>query len=235
MCSKLFKSEVDINEFWLFVVTLFSPGECIPQRPTDFIKVFAAITYHGLWDYFHYFPLVQIVKEFFDGDPAMESLVEQYQKDLKSYKVVASIEDYIEPELDAHANAPPEEKARCDPRYLRRVEWKTDFEDHTMNHLYDVWKVFSAQYLVPDSPPTALLDRVRTGCVTITWLVPSNLIPHLIKTARIDTAFFQKHRILKVMVDDQCVYEEEISKDITSVSINEVINTSVKLHTSMGY
>lgn len=83
----------------------------------------------------------------------METLVEQYQKDLKSYKAVASIEDYIEPKLDAHANAPPEEKARCDSRYLRCVEWKTDFEDHSLKHLLTCGKCSLLNTLSLTLPP----------------------------------------------------------------------------------
>ena len=229
VCSKLLKSEVDINEFWLFVITLFSPGDCIPPPPTDFTKVFAAITRHGLWSYFHFSPLAEIIHEFCASDPEMETLIQQYEKDLKSYTLVTTIEDCIEPmldsdadqELDADTDPPPAKRAKYDSRYLCPMEWKTDFVEHSLTYVTDVWKMFSAHYLVPKSPPTALLDRVRSGCVTITWLVPSGLIPQLVKTAKVDTDFFQKHRILKVTVGDQCVYEEETSKDSTSVSNNK--------------
>jgi len=78
--------------------------------------------------------------------------------------------------------------------------------------------MFSIQYLGPDSPPTALLDRVWNGCVLVTWLVPSYLIPQLIKRVKIDTEFFQKHRILKVTVRGEIVYEEEVVKEATEVS-----------------
>jgi len=61
-----------------------------------------------------------------------------------------------------------------------------------------------------DSPPTVLLDRVRTGCLSVTWLVPSHLIPQLVKRAKVNT-FFQEHRILKVTVSGEIIYEEEVS------------------------
>ena len=214
-CNKLFKNGVDINQFWLFVTALFPPGDCIPPPPTDFTKVFVAITRHGLWSYFHYSPLARIIREFCANDPEKETLIQQYQKDLKSYKLVTNIEDCIESVLDANTDPPP---AKYDSRYVCRMEWKTDFLDHSLEYLTDVWEMFSSHYLVPDSPPTALLDRVRSGCVTITWLVPSGLIPQLLKTAKVDTDFFQKHRILKVTVGDHCIYEEQMSGDSTSVS-----------------
>ena len=66
-----------------------------------------------------------------------------------------------------------------------------------------------------------MLDHVRTGCVSVTWLVPSGLIPQLKKTVKVDTAFFQKHRILKVIVGDQCVYEEKMTDKDMPVSIQQ--------------
>ena len=42
----------------------------------------------------------------------------------------------------------------------------------------------------------------------MTWLVPSGLIPLLIKQARIDVKFFQQHRIQKVTVGNECAYED---------------------------
>ena len=96
------------------------------------------------------------------------------------------------------------------------MEWKTEFVDHSLQYFIDVWKRFSSNYILPDVSPTALLDCVHIGCLSITWLVPSDLVPQLIKSAEINTEFFYKHHILKVTVGDRCVYEEERS---TSVSI----------------
>ena len=80
-----------------------------------------------------------------------------------------------------------------------------------------MWELFSSHYLVPDSPPTALLDRVRKGCFSVTWLVPTGLISQLVKRVQLETEFFRKHRILKVTVGKECVYKE-IAEEITSVS-----------------
>ena len=207
MCDKLSKNGVDIEQFRLFVQTQFPPGDCIPPPPAGFTEVFRAITYHRLWDYFHCSPLVHIANKFGASDPEMEGWVQTYKKDLKAYSLVTTLEEYIEADLDT-ADAPPVKRARCDPRYYTPVEWKTKFIDHSLQYLTEVWELFSNRYLVPDSPPTALLDRVRRGCFSVTWLIPSYLIPLLIKRIRNDTNFFQLHSILQVTVGDQCVYEE---------------------------
>ena len=219
VCNKLFKSGVDVEQFRLFVTNQFPPGYCIPPPPANLIEIFKAITQHGLWDYWHYSPLVRLVQTFGAGDSEMKGWIQIYKNDLRSYQLVTTVEDCIEPECDASAAHSSAEKAKDDPRYFTQVEWKTDsiFVNHSLQYLAEVWEMFSSHYLLPDSPPTTLLDRVRKGCVSITWLVPSKLIRQLVKIAKIDTHFFQKHRILKVTVEDQCVYNENAS---TSVSMH---------------
>ena len=216
VCKKLFSNGVDIEQFRLFVANQFPPGDCIPPPPASLTEIFEAITHHGLWDYFHYSPLVRIAKKFGAGDHEIEEWVQTYKKDLKAYQIVATVEDSIETDLDT-TDPPPEKRAKYDPRYYTPVKWKTNFVDRSLKHLADVWEMFSSHYLLPDSPPTATIDRVHRGCFSVTWLVPSRLIPSLIKRAKIDTDFFQKHHILKVTVGDNCVYEQVTEKN-TSVS-----------------
>ena len=210
VCDKLFRIDVDISQFRLFVVGQFPPGDCIPPPPASLTEIFEAITHHGLWNYFHYSPLVHIAEKFGGGDSEMKGWVQTYKKDLKAYRLVTTVEEYIEADLEIAD--PPAKRAKYDPCYYHPVEWKTEFIDHSLEYLAKVWELFSARYLMPDSPPTALLDRVRRGCFSVTWLISSGLIPTLIKRVKIDTGFFRQHRILRVTVGDKCVYEEVTEK-----------------------
>ena len=217
VCERL-ENGVDIKKFWLFVKNQFRPGYCIPPLPTTLMEIFEAITRNGLWDYFHYTPLASIVKRYGVGDTEMEDWIQTYRKDLRSYLLLAKVKDFFQPEPDNYMVPSPAEKAKYDRDYYCPMEWKIDLIDHCrLQYLADVWEAFSGHYLMPDSPPTALLDRIRKGCVSITWLVPSGLIPQLIKSVKIDTTFFQKHRILKVTVEDQCVYDEKMIDEQTPV------------------
>ena len=206
VCDKLVKNGVDTQQVRLFVTNQFPPGDCIPPPSASLTEVFEAITHHRLWNFFHYSPLVRIAKRFGANDDEMEGWVNTYKQDLKAYSLVTTVEDYIEADLD-NADLPPTNCAKYDPRYNTPVEWKTKFMDHSLQYLAEVWELFSTHYLVPDSPPTVLLDRVRRGCFSVTWLVPTGLIPQLIKRIQLDTEFFQKHRILKVTVGKECVYK----------------------------
>lgn len=212
VCDKLFENNVNIRQFRLFAKNQFSPGDCIPPPPASLIDIFEAITSNGLWNCLHYSPLVHIVETFGANDPEMEDWVQNYKKDLKAYSIVTTVEDYIETVLNV-ADPSPANIAKYDRHYYCPVEWKTNFVDHSLKYLTEVWKLFSCRYLVPDSPPTAILDRIHKGCFVVTWLVPSHLIPPLIKRIKNDTEFFQQHCILKVTVGEECAYEEATEKN----------------------
>ena len=225
VCNRL-ENGVDIKNFLLFVINEFRPGDFIPPLPTSLTEIFEAITRNGLWDYFHYSPLENIVNRYGAGDTEMTGWIQNYRKDVQSYLLLAKVEDFFEPECDNCMEPSPAKKAKHDSRYCCPMEWKVDLVEHCrLHYLADVWKAFSGHCLVPNSPPTALLDRIRKGCVSITWLVPSHLIPQLKKKVKVNAHFFQKHRILKVTVGGQCIYEEETFKDSTPVSNIEVVIT----------
>ena len=216
VCDKLVKNGVDTQQVRLFVTNQFPPGDCIPPPPASLTEMFEAITHHRLWNFFHYSPLVRIAKRFCANDDEMEDWVSTYKQDLKAYSLVTTVEDHIEADL-GNAGSPSANSAKYDSRYYTPMEWKTKFVDHSLQYLAEVWELFSYHYLVPDSPPTALLDRVRRGCFSVTWLVPTGLIPQLVKRVQLETEFFQQHQILKVTVGKECVYKE-VTEKTTSVS-----------------
>ena len=215
VCDKLVKNGVDTQQVRLFITNQFPPGDCIPPAPASLTEMFEAITHHHLWSYFHYSPLVRIAKKFGANDDEMKNWVQTYKQDLKAYTLVTTVEDCLEADLSIDANTPPVKRAKYDPCYCTPVEWKTKFMDHSLQYLAEVWELFSSHYLVPDCPPTALLDCIRKGCISVTWLVPTGLIPLLIKQVKIDTKFFQQHRILKVTVGDECIYKEVPEENIS--------------------
>ena len=207
MCNKLVEKGVNIEQFGLFVKNQFPPGNCIPPPPASVTEIFGAITHNRLWDYFHYSPLVRIADMFVAGDPEIKDWVEAYKKDLKAYSTLTTVEEYIEAGLNI-ADPPPADIAKYNPHYYCPVEWKTNFINHTLQYLAEVWDLFSSHYLVPDSPPTALIDHLCKGCISVTWLVPSSLSKTLVKKVNNDTTFLQQHHIIRVKVEDQCIYDK---------------------------
>ena len=154
--DKLLEKGIDTNEFRWFAVALFPPGDAIPPSPTNITRIFEAITHHGLWDSVHYSPLVHIVRKFGANDPEMKVMIQNYKKDLRAYTVVAE----LDMEFDNYTD-----QSRMD-RVRYPAEWGLDIRERALQHLADVWKMFSVHYLLPDSPPTALMDCLlkQLGC-----------------------------------------------------------------------
>ena len=113
VCDKLFRNGVDTEQVRLFVISQFPPGDCIPPPPASLTEVFKAITQHGLWNYFHYSPLVRIARRFDGDDHEMKGWVQTYKQDLKAYNVVTTVEEYIETDLEI-AGPPSAKRARYD-------------------------------------------------------------------------------------------------------------------------
>ena len=131
MCDKLVKNGVEVELFQLFVENQFPPGDCIPPPPASLTEIFRAITHHGLWNYLHYSPLVKIIEKFGAKDPQMESWVETYERDLRSFCLATKVE---ETDLGV-ADFSLEERAKYDLHYYCPVEWKTEFIDHSLQYL----------------------------------------------------------------------------------------------------
>ena len=200
---------VDVEDFRFFAITSFPPGDVIPLPPTSSSDIFTAITHHHLWDYIHYSPLERIVNKFGADDPEMVRWVQSYKEDFSSYISTIQIQDYID----------PNPTTRCSLHYCCPVEWKITFANNTLQYLYDVWGKFSAQYLEPDPPSTSLLEcghEVESN-ISVTWLVPSYLIPQIIKKVKANARFLQRHGIWNVTVADQCIYDEQEAIDNTTI------------------
>ena len=125
------QSSVNIKDFYLFVIGLFPPGDCIPDS-VGFYETFSAISKNGLWDYINYFSLKCIVKEFVGNDPQMSEWVKQYEEALSGYMLNTRISDHITVvaasdfngiDLDRRLECNP---AKYDARYYRRLSVKVD-------------------------------------------------------------------------------------------------------------
>ena len=66
-----------------------------------------------MWDYFHYSTLVRTVRRIGANDTEMESWVQYYMKDLKSFFLVTEVEEFIDADLITD-DLPPAKRAKYD-------------------------------------------------------------------------------------------------------------------------
>ena len=215
--NRLQQKQTNVREFRLFVIARFPPGDCIPQSG-DLGELFEAITRNGLWDFWNYQPLEDIVHQFGADDKQMEDWVNKYKADLAGFKACTKIVHYMAvvesdssfDESDQDQPTQPKQ-AKYDRKYYHKlsVRLKVKVTDQSLSYIDDIWRSVSEYHLIP--PLSSLLDHICKGSITVVWLIPTGLVPRLLKQIHEAGDFFHQHRITSVTLHDRCVYDEEIS------------------------
>ena len=215
-----FQKELNKEDFVVFLLSVLPAEtmECVPQS-SDLEEIFRAITSKKLWTFLDYYLLEQIIEQFWENDEEMVRQMEQYKKDLSGYKTATKLKDHIAAalQLDAEALAQsvddsgnsPSPETKYDPKYFRKLSVKLDgtVADYSMNYLDHLWKSLQLHLRLP--PLALLLDTIHEGCICVTWLIPTHLVPQCIERARQPVEFFERFPILRVTIDDKLVYEEK--------------------------
>ena len=219
-CERLQKRKINMDGFRLFLVSLFSPGDCIPES-SDLPQIFEVITRNGLWDYSHYSPLEQIVEKFAADDEDMKTRIKSYKNDLTGFKASTKILKFIplvesESSFDDSDTEEPKQ-AKYDRRYYRKLSMKLRerITDHTLVYIESLWESFADCFL---PPLTAMFECVHKGCIVVVWRIPSALVPQIHQQAPQASDFFKEHQITYVKVGDMIIYEEESSSSLSEES-----------------
>ena len=216
VCGRLQQNGIDMGEFSLFVTARFPPGDCIPHT-NDLGEMFKAITRNGLWDFWNYSPLEEIVERFGKGDPQLLLWINGYKSDVVGFKACTKIVTYLsDVEFDSFDDSDAEQPAPVKPakrdrRFFRELslKLKLNVANRSLSFIDDLWSSVSECFLLP--PLSPLLDRVHKGCITVVWLIPTGLVPRLLKEIHKAGEFFQQHHVASVTLDDEGVYDEQTS------------------------
>ena len=225
ICRKLREKPINFTDLRMFFTSFFSPGECIAES-SNIQEIFDMLTRHKLWDYWNYLPLEGLVQEFGADDPEIQSWIEMYRQDLRSYKVTTKLIDHIAAvDSDSRYESPSEEgqlerPARYDQRYYQTLSMKLKMKvtDHTLDYIEDLWKEYAELYSLP--PHKALLDCIYEGCVLIVWLVPTHLASQILHAVSHSDDFYRKHEIMRVELGGKYIYQEE--KELNEVHISVI-------------
>ena len=229
--------KIDMEEFVMFVMEVFSPGSCIPQSEEIF-TIFRAISSHCLWSYSHYSPLKSIAEEFAKADT--QQLIESYQTDLANFYVTTKLADYIalcqgeEKVVDPDMPLAPN-PAKYDREYFQKLTIKIGrpVTDQTLQYIADIWQAVAQFFLLP--PLTALLDRVVAGSLVITWFIPHLFAIQIClnSTESEAAAFFRAHQIIEVKMDDDCLYRCETTEDESDTKVLYTMSHNLLVYGSL--
>ena len=219
VAGKLKTKELDLEMFHFFMVALFPPGTCIPS--SNIIKIFEAITRHGLWSYWHYTPVEKIVAEYAPNDDEMKGWLDKYKKELSGYKATTKIADAIELYSIDEFEVDPSRRLTVanDPDYLRQLSFKlkTLVTEKSLVYVDELWVSLAEYFLLPLL--SALLDKIQSGCIEVSWLIPPHYVFQIISNLQENSSYLQSKGIVKVILDGDCIYDgvqEEECKRVCS-------------------
>ena len=222
---KLQSRKIDVDDVQMFLITLYSSPESedgsdtvttVVESARSLDEIFRVLSKHRLWDYINYYLLQSIIEEFADDDDELNGMMEQYQEDLTGYILTLRIQTYLEAQRSIatsdsdNSTAADEKVATLPPHKLFKkltVKCNVNVTNHTLGYVNDLWRSLAKQFALPQ--PAMILHDIAEGCIGITWLIPANLVEHVTQMARETTNMFAEENVLRVMLDEQCIYSME--------------------------
>ena len=178
-------------------------------------EIFRALSKHRLWDYLNYHLLQSIIEAFAHDDKELKSMMEQYQKDLTGHVLTLRIQEYLDvtkhPIAMSDSDNLADEVVSLKQKYelFRKLtaKYEINITNHTLSYVIDLWQSLANQFALPR--PAMILHDIAEGCIGITWLIPANLVKHVMRMARESANMFAKKNVLRVTLEEQCIYPME--------------------------
>ena len=225
--KRLQSKEVDVEDVQEFLITMCSSPNSrdgsgtvttVLESAETLDEIFRALSKYKVWDYLNYYLLQSINEEFASDDDELNGMMEQYQRDLTGHVLTQKIQTYLDANKypiatsDSESSAdenitslPPKQKHKLYKKLSAEV--KAKITDHSVQYVYDLWQSLANQFALPR--PAMILHSIAEGCICITWLIPANLVTHVKRMAQETANMFAKQDILKVMLEEHCIYPME--------------------------
>ena len=197
------------------------------------VEIFEAMRVNNLLSYYNYYALEQIIKHFGGDDSELTSKMHQYKSDWSAFQLATKIRDYFPHVRSVFPSECDESVVELRPKrkhsYFKVLSVKLDecVTDRTLDYLEELWNSLSSILVLP--PLYLLLDSVIMNSVLVEWLIPTSKVPEAIEKAKQSADVFRKHPILKVTIDDECVYEVRPA-DQKNGELNTLLYVNVGRH-----
>ena len=201
------QSQSDIRNVRHFLITFFKYDF---SETSDLEKLFTTVTLNDLWDYHNYSPLERLVNKFLPNDQEVESLMKAYKAHLSGFYLTTKLIDYIEyqnmstDDSDEEYDQPSPKLTTPQCKKIKvvlRLERK--ISQISLDYVVKLWQSFAEEYEIPSL--TAVINRIVTGSLEVTWTVPDHIADAILPRAK----FFRSHGIVLVSIDDFIIYDEK--------------------------
>ena len=229
-CTKL-RSRAIVDDVKTYLITMYSSPDTLDGSNTvnrvlgsanSFKDISLALINYGLLDYRNYYLLQNIIEKFARDDIELKDMIKQYQRDLTGHILTLHISTYLdamnaykdhssnsENSTESEEDISPEEKHKLFKKL--QVKVKVNITDHSLSYVNDLWQSLTDELVLPK--PALILHGIAEGCISITWLIPANLVKHITKMLHEQSSMFEKQHIVEVMLEEQCIYPVETERD----------------------
>ncbi len=232
--EKLKAMNIDVDNFRVYLTSHFGCGDFISSI-SSVSKMIEAVTTKRLWDYYNYHALEGIIKYFGKDDSEMIGWMEEYKSRFTSFKATTKIADFIDikdstyDELIDRADTLYEDyKKSYNNKFYRRLSFKLrksknsiiSVNERCLSYIDELWTSLSDHFLLPSLP--ILLEKIREGCIEVTWIVPVAIACtiSLKATSQGSIEFYRQKNIVQITMDDTTVFDDDndiLIADVTKV------------------
>ena len=211
--------EISAEDLVLFLEAVYSSEDskdgsdfaaAVTESSSTIGQIFRAIGKQGLWSYWDYFLLQSLVDEFASDDTDLRASITQYEEELTGFFFTTTIESYLE---EVVKSSPPSDSEQLpspcpDNKLFTKVSMKLRraATNRSLEYIRQLCESLRKKCRLPGH--TVLLNKLKDGCICVTWMIPFHLMPQLVKGLSESAAYFKEQHIFWASVDGVYLYKE---------------------------
>ncbi len=177
--GKLRDRNINIDDFRLYLTTNFGCGDFISSI-SSVSEMIVAVTGKPLWNFYNCYVLEGIIKYFCKDDSEMIGWMEEYKTKLSAFKTATKIvKGYTDADLMADTDEAINDYEVYDKKFFVKLSLKLRknkdiilrVDQNCLLYIDELWTAISRYFLLISLPN--LLEKIRKGCIEITWIVPA--------------------------------------------------------------
>ena len=215
------------------ITTLFDPEDVSFIYPlSDLNEIFGQMTMHHFWNFREISKLTELASLHIKEDSEIEKAIEKYNDDLIGYKTCKMIykninsmqqesEEELEHEKDEIHSYNIEERKKFVVKLLKgEGKGHVKVSELCMNYLEEI---FEKMKLTFNFKLDAVLEKVATGCIEITWYIPSISAWKILGKLPESLQFLKEESISAMFLEDVLIFSDArgvINSKVTKYLVN---------------
>ena len=211
-------NQVSVDRVRHFLIRYFR-SSAWAQKISNLGELFDAVSVAKLWNYDHYGPLEEVIKQLLPNDSTVEKLIPEYRSQLNSYYTATKITDFIkQSNIEAAAYQDPDEPLAVHDYSFedyRRLKVKLNLPESrkvSLSHVDQLWRSLAKEFDLPCL--TAVIHSIMMGSLEVTWLILPHIAEEIVAKAKAlnSNTFYHNNQIVELKIDDVIIYSYNTGK-----------------------